>query len=136
MAIAAGFSFLLSVFLATALTIAFLAFSRVATAALRIGFFTAFLSSFLTTLAALAGFALFLLVFGVGLFFAIIFGVVALGKGYRDHRVAMPAVVGSLGIGIMGAALVMPHGGREILWTIIGVSILAAGHLLNYRASR
>jgi ferrous iron transport protein B len=68
---ATGFSFLLSVFLATALTIAFLAFSRVATAALRMGFLSAFLSSFLTTLAALAGFALFLLVFGVGLFFAI-----------------------------------------------------------------
>ena len=90
----------------------------------------------LTVVASVGGVFLNPIIHEIGLFFAIIFGVIALGKGYREHRVVMPALVGSLGIGVMGVALMLPHGGTEIVWTIIGVSILAAGHFLNYRASR
>ena len=72
----------------------------------------------------------------IGLLFAIVFGMVALGKGYRDHRLLLPAVVGSIGIAMMGGALTLPHGGTEILWTIFGVSVLSIGHILNFRASR
>ena len=32
--------------------------------------------------------------------------------------------------------LTLPHGGTEIMWTILGVAVLALGHDLNYRASR
>lgn len=90
----------------------------------------------LTLVASVGGMLLNPIIHEIGLFFAIIFGIIALGKGYRDHRVIMPAIVGSLGIAIMAAALTMPHGGAEIIWTIIGVAFLSVGHLLNFRASR
>jgi hypothetical protein len=89
----------------------------------------------LTVVASVGGVFLNPIIHEIGLLFAIIFGVIALGKGYRDHRIVMPALVGSLGIGIMGTALMLPHGGAEIVWTIVGVSILAVGHLLNVRAT-
>jgi MerC mercury resistance protein len=72
----------------------------------------------------------------IGLFLAIIFGVLALGKGLWDHGFIMPAAIGALGIGMMAGALTLPHGGTEILWTILGVAVLALGHDLNHRASR
>jgi hypothetical protein len=72
----------------------------------------------------------------IGLFLSIIFGVVALGKGLWDHGFVMPAAIGSLGIGMMAGALTLPHGGTEIVWTILGVVVLALGHDLNHRASR
>lgn len=71
----------------------------------------------------------------VGLFLAIIFGVIALGKGIWEHKFIMPAAIGALGIGMMAGALTLPHGGTEILWTILGVGVLALGHDLNHRAS-
>jgi hypothetical protein len=70
-----------------------------------------------------------------GLFLAIVFGVVALGKGLWDHGFVMPAAIGALGIGMMAGALTLPHGGMEIFYTILGVAVLALGHDLNHRAS-
>ena len=90
----------------------------------------------LTVIASFGGVLLNPVIHEIGLLFAIIFGVIALGKGYRDHRVLLPSVVGSVGIAIMGGALTLPHGGAEILWTIFGVSVLAVGHVMNFRASR
>lgn len=72
----------------------------------------------------------------LGLFLAIIFGILALGKGLWDHGFIMPAAIGALGIGMMAGALTLQHGGTEILWTILGVAVLALGHDLNHRASR
>jgi hypothetical protein len=69
-----------------------------------------------------------------GLFIAILLGFVALGKGIVEHGYMMPASVGGLGIGIMAGALSLPHGGMEIVYTILGVSVLALGHDLNRRA--
>jgi hypothetical protein len=66
---------------------------------------------------------------------AILLGVIALGKGLWDHGFIMPAVVGGAGLGMMGGALTLPHGGIEIMWTMCGVVLLALGHYLNYRAS-
>jgi hypothetical protein len=71
----------------------------------------------------------------VGLALAIVFGVVALGKGVWVHGYMMPAVVGAFGIGIMAGALSLPHGGFEVFWTLVGVSIVALGHDLNRRAT-
>lgn len=71
----------------------------------------------------------------IGLLLAIIFGMMALGKGLWDHGFILPAAIGALGIGMMAGALTLPHGGAEILWTIMGVGVLALGHDLNYRAS-
>lgn len=71
----------------------------------------------------------------VGLVFAIIFGVLALGKGLLQHGFVIPAAIGALGIGIMAGSLTLPHGGLEIFYTVIGVGVLAFGHVLNYRAA-
>ncbi|MGB5078647.1 MAG: MerC domain-containing protein [Sphingorhabdus sp.] len=70
-----------------------------------------------------------------GLLLAILFGILALGKGLWEHGFVMPAAIGSLGIGMMAGALTLPHGGTEILYTILGAGILALGHDLNHRAS-
>lgn len=71
-----------------------------------------------------------------GLAIAIPLGVVALGRGIWQHGYMMPSAVGGLGIGTMAAALSMPHGGDEVLTTLVGVGLLALGHDLNGRASR
>src|SRR3712207_1225713 len=70
----------------------------------------------------------------VGLLFAMWLGVAALGRGVVEHGFMMPAAVGGLGLGVMAGALTMPHDGNEVLYTIIGVAILALGHDLNRRA--
>jgi MerC mercury resistance protein len=71
-----------------------------------------------------------------GLLLALIFGSIALGKGVLDHGFMMPAAIGGLGIGIMAGALSVPHGSSEVIFTILGVGILALGHDLNRRAAR
>lgn len=70
----------------------------------------------------------------IGLSLAILLGAVALGQGVLKHGYAMPAWVGSLGLGVMAGAMTMPHDSSEIVYTIIGVLILALGHDLNRRA--
>lgn len=70
----------------------------------------------------------------VGLTFAIILGIVALGRGISEHGFMMPSAVGGLGLGVMSGALSMPHSEIETVYTIIGVAILALGHDLNRRA--
>lgn len=71
----------------------------------------------------------------IGLMLAIVFGVIALGRGIVMHGYFIPAGVGAFGIGIMAGALSLPHGEFEIIWTLIGVSIVALGHDLNRRAT-
>lgn len=70
----------------------------------------------------------------VGLLLAILFGAIGLGRGVLSHGYAMPAWIGSLGLGVMLGALTLPHDGREAMFTIIGVAIVALGHDLNRRA--
>ena len=70
----------------------------------------------------------------IGLVFAIGLGAVALGRGVLEHGFMMPAAVGGLGLGVMAGALSLPHDGAEVVYTIIGVAILALGHDLNRRA--
>ena len=69
-----------------------------------------------------------------GLALALVFGVVAMGRGILTHGYMMPPAIGSLGLGEMAGALTMPHGGSEIVATLIGVGLLALGHDLNRRA--
>ena len=71
----------------------------------------------------------------VGLTLAILFAIVALGRGVLVHGYMMPAVVGAFGIGIMAGALSLEHGTVETLWTLVGVSLVALGHDLNRRAT-
>jgi hypothetical protein len=69
-----------------------------------------------------------------GLVLALIFGILAMGRGILTHGYMMPPAIGSLGLGVMVGALTLPHGEGEIIATLIGVGLLALGHDLNRRA--
>lgn len=71
----------------------------------------------------------------VGLTLAMLLGTVALGRGIVEHGFMMPSAVGSLGLGVMAGALTLPHDAGEVLFTMLGVGILALGHQLNRIAS-
>ena len=70
----------------------------------------------------------------VGLTLAMLMGSFALGRGILQHGFMMPSAIGALGLGVMAGALSLPHDGREALYTIIGVMIVALGHRLNVLA--
>ena len=70
----------------------------------------------------------------VGLSLAMVMGAIALGKGILEHGYTLPSAVGGLGLGVMAGALSLPHDGTEVMYTILGVAILALGHDLNRRA--
>ncbi len=69
----------------------------------------------------------------IGLALALIIAAVAIGWGALKHRRAAPFVLAMMGLTFMGGALAMPHGEKEFLLTIIGVSLVSVGHLLNLR---
>ncbi len=91
---------------------------------------------FIALAASAGGLLLDPVVHEIGLAIAIVLGVIAIGRGIRRHGYALPAAVGSLGIGTMAGALSLPHGEMEIVYTVIGVALLALGHDLNRRAYR
>lgn len=70
----------------------------------------------------------------IGLFFAIVLGVIGLGAGTLRHGFMLPVAVGSLGLGTMAGSLALPHGLEEVFYSVFGVLILALGHTLNRRA--
>ena len=69
----------------------------------------------------------------VGLVLATIIAGVAIGIGAIRHRRAAPFVVAMTGLSFMGGALAVGHGFEEAVLTVIGVILVAAGHLLNLR---
>jgi len=71
----------------------------------------------------------------VGLTLAMIIGAFALGIGIRQHGFVMPSMIGALGLGVMAGALSLPHDGREPVYTVVGVMIVALGHRLNVLAA-
>ena len=68
-----------------------------------------------------------------GLVMATIIAGVAIGVGAIQHRRAAPFVVAMTGLSFMGGGLAVPHGVEEAMLTIIGVSLVALGHVLNVR---
>lgn len=72
----------------------------------------------------------------IGLVLAMGLAALALGRGVVAHGYALPAWVGSLGLGVMAGALTLPHDGSggEVIYSILGVMIVALGHDLNRRA--
>lgn len=90
----------------------------------------------LTILASAGGILFHPAIHEIGMVFAVILGAIAMLSGFRRHGYIMPLAIGSVGLGMMMGALSMPHGGSEILYTILGITVLALGHDLNYRASR
>ncbi len=67
----------------------------------------------------------------VGLGLAIVLGAMALLRGITEHGFMLPSAVGVLGLGVMAWALWLPHGGTEVVLTMVGVAIVALGHQLN-----
>lgn len=88
----------------------------------------------LLTLVSSAGALVHPAIHEIGLALAIVFAVIALGKGAMEHGAMAPAAVGAFGIGIMAGALSISHGLFETMWTLVGVSLVALGHALNRRA--
>jgi hypothetical protein len=89
----------------------------------------------LVTLVASVGSILFHpIIHEIGLACAVALGALGLGRGVMAHRRVQPALVGALGLGLMAAALTVPHGGGEAALTIAGVALVALGHHLNRRA--
>lgn len=73
----------------------------------------------------------------IGLLLALPLAVIALWRGVRLHGRTGVAVLGALGIGLMALSLMISHGETaELLLSVIGVSLLAAAHLWNLRATR
>lgn len=98
-------------------------------------------SAVLLTLVASAGSVLLHPAFHeIGLTLAMALAAIGLGRGVLQHGYALPAWIGSLGLGVMAGALSLPHEGHaahgEIIFSIIGVLIVALGHDLNRRAAR
>jgi len=71
----------------------------------------------------------------VGLLLATLVAGTAIGLGALRHRRAAPIVVAVAGLAFMAAALAVGHGAEEAVLTIIGVSLVALGHLSNVRPS-
>jgi hypothetical protein len=70
-----------------------------------------------------------------GLVIAMVLGSLALGHGAYRHGLLLPVAIGALGLGVMAGALSLEHGtGGEMLYTLVGVFLLAFGHELNRRS--
>ena len=65
-----------------------------------------------------------------GLTLAMVFAVIALGRGAVAHGFILPISIGSLGLGVMAGALSLPEG-SDVFFTMAGVGLLALGHRLN-----
>jgi hypothetical protein len=72
----------------------------------------------------------------IGLLVAVLVGALTLGIGIYRHGRVMPLLLGSAGLLLMTVGLLVPHGVGEAVLTIAGVSMVAAAHILNLRASR
>ena len=72
----------------------------------------------------------------IGLLLATLVAAVAIGWGAVKHRRKWPFVTAMMGLSFMGGALAVPHGAQEFVLTLIGVSLVTIGHLLNLRAAR
>ena len=69
----------------------------------------------------------------IGLLLATVVAGAAIGLGALRHRRPLPFVVAMTGLTFMGGALAVGHGYEEAVLTIIGVLLVAAGHILNLR---
>lgn len=70
----------------------------------------------------------------VGLAIALVIAAVAIGWGALQHRRAAPFVIAMMGLTFMGGALAVPHGMHEVVLTVIGVTLVSVGHILNLRS--
>ena len=75
------------------------------------------------------------LIHELGLAIAIGLGALAFGSGVIAHGRKTPLLVGAAGLCAMAYALSLHHGvAGEVIFTILGVCLVAIGHTLNRRA--
>ena len=72
----------------------------------------------------------------IGLVMAVAIGVVTLGFAAHRHRRTDLLILGSIGLALMAAGLIAPHGTAEAVLTIGGVGLLATAHIRNLRRGR
>ena len=72
----------------------------------------------------------------IGLVIALVVAAVAIGWGALQHGRRVAFVTAMMGLTFMGGALAVPHGMHEAILTIIGVTLVSAGHILNLRHRR
>lgn len=70
----------------------------------------------------------------IGLALAIGVGIVTIGLGAMRHGRRAPLAVAALGLALMACGLFAPHGLGEAAFTVSGVVLVAAAHILNMRA--
>lgn len=70
-----------------------------------------------------------------GLLVATMVAGVAIGLGAVRHRRPWPFVIAMTGLSFMGGALAVGHGVEEAVLTMIGVTLVALGHILNLRCA-
>ncbi|MXO65607.1 MerC domain-containing protein [Altericroceibacterium endophyticum] len=68
-----------------------------------------------------------------GLAMAAVIAGLAIGIGMVRHRRPGPLLIATAGLLFMGGALVVGHGVEEAVMTVIGVALVAWGHLSNLR---
>jgi MerC mercury resistance protein len=73
----------------------------------------------------------------IGLMLALPLAAVALWRGWRRHGRMVIAMLGAAGLVVMMASLIVVHGGmKEMLVSMVGVTLLALAHWQNMKAMR
>ena len=69
----------------------------------------------------------------LGLVLATVTAGIAIGLGALRHGGRAPVLVASLGLVFMACGLFVDHGVKEATLTVLGVGLVAVGHVLNLR---
>ena len=69
----------------------------------------------------------------IGLAIAVVVGALGLGLGVLRHRRFGLVLLGGTGLVLMASALLVRHGPREAVLTMLGVTLVASAHVLNMR---
>ena len=72
----------------------------------------------------------------IGIAVAIPLAIIGLVGGALNHGRWQAVAIGGFGLGAMAGALLAGHGPREILLTVLGVTLVGIAHLMNMRWSR
>ena len=70
----------------------------------------------------------------IGLILATTIAGVGIGAGAVRHGRRGPLIVAGVGLCFMTGAVIVGHGVAEVVLTVVGVTFVAAGHLLNLRS--
>ncbi len=69
----------------------------------------------------------------IGLMLAVPLAVLGLARGVARHGRWVVVTLGGLGIAAMSLALIVGHGAGEVLFTVVGVTLVGLAHIFNIR---